>query len=72
MSEYPCKMCCFFVPFKQVPDEGECRRFPPTVQEIIFKNTWNVQERDIVINFPTVSEKDWCGEYQPQVGERNE
>lgn len=57
MAKKICRECKFWYATKIMPDQGECRRFPPQRQEAV----------DYEFNeFPTIKGNSWCGEYQPK------
>lgn len=56
-----CKTCRYHAPMMK--GNGECRRYPPTVQEA---QATTIAPRPPVY-WPEVSLNDWCGEYQARI-----
>ena len=48
-----CGSCAYWCPGRTATDEGEFRRFPPTL------------DADSVWTWPATIDEDWCGEYRP-------
>lgn len=51
MLEQKCENCFYW--FKQSENEGQCRRYPPTVY----------QSYTTICGFPITEKEIWCGEF---------
>ncbi len=57
-----CRTCRYFLADKDNPDQGNCRRFPPTPMVSQFAPFPGAQP-GITTAFPTMMWFGWCGEY---------
>ncbi len=58
-----CAECRHWRGLVETPDEGDCRRFPPTLQPAV-EGAYRPSSRSRS-EWPRTGHADWCGEFSP-------